>query len=761
MNSLLSSNPLFSRSVKPKEKVEAILDFKERIQLDAVERLTSLTISELHAVAEKIWSYNPLAPIGDTEIHSWWPSSSPPPSSALSFNTKLNVESLLPETILGEGAFGRVWLASENGGAQKVAVKQLSLEDLTVAKQAFRAGRELRAFSTLHHIEHLRRQQKEEEEEETCLPISEIETKRKEKKSSLSSSFCVQLKGSCATSSLENTTSSLSSSSSPFLYLFLEAASDGITLADIVKSISYDTSPSSPSQLDNIRFYLATVLAALKELHELGYAYRDVKLENVVIAAESDRYPRLVDLGFVRSVRPLGSDCPTCGKESILKSVLQKHQQHVMRNDNDDDDSKNQRIIASSVANTLSTLSCCECLCVNRANTSSKVCGVKSIDEEGSQNHKNDGIQFQRRCTRMHRYHNVSESLIHLSKLHVQWIKDKEVVDNDPVTKKLKNSTSDGVILVSTSADSSPITPKEKKEEDEGKRVGTSGGGGGDGTRSERSSSFVGTVAYLPPELIMVNTGTSSSLTKGQGEERGGHDCAVDVWSFGVLAHELLTGVSPFSQRLVSSTHPSDDDNEEEIDEEEDNDIEVLKRALKASSLDLSSILKIHRGKEGERGDVLEQDADDAVDLVRTLLQPDPTHRPCVHRVMQHPFFVRCRHFDWNDVLTRSYVPPQIPSSIIDDKRRRRQRRDKKNEDKPTKEKREEKEGGHSPSLTTSSPPPPPPLRFGKDTFLGMSESLFEARRAGGILSSSSSSSSSSLSSQRDDPLELLHEFNI
>jgi serine/threonine protein kinase len=174
--------------------------------------------------------------------------------------------------------------------------------------------------------------------------------------------------------------------------------------------------------------------------------------------------------------------------------------------------------------------------------------------------------------------------------------------------------------------------------------------------------------------------------------------------------------------------------------------------------LDFSSILKIHGGRGGGGGDALEQDADDAVDLVRKLLQPDPTHRPCVHRVMQHPFFVRCRHFDWNDVLARSFVPPEIPSSIIDDKRRRRLRRDKKNEDKPTKEEREEKQGGHSSSLTTSSPPPPP-LQFGKDTFLGMSESLFEARRAGGILSSSSSSSS--VSSHRDDPLELLHEFNF
>ena len=75
--------------------------------------------------------------------------------------------------------------------------------------------------------------------------------------------------------------------------------------------------------------------------------------------------------------------------------------------------------------------------------------------------------------------------------------------------------------MISTSADSSRITPTETKEEDEGRRVVTSGGrGGGDGTRSERSSSFVGTVAYLPPELIMMNTGTSSYLTKGQGEER-------------------------------------------------------------------------------------------------------------------------------------------------------------------------------------------------------------------------------------------------
>jgi serine/threonine protein kinase len=782
----LSSNPLFLRPIKPKEvELKEVEEIKERISLDSIERLTSLPRSELHSVAE-ILSCNPLAPIGDTEIYTWWPtiSSSYSYSSSNNINsstpnTTTDPESLLPEKILGEGAFGRVWLASKNREASNIiAVKQLSLEDLTLAKQSFRAGRELRALRTLRQYH--RYQQHQQDEQETSDQRNNISLSFSDKqkltaaKISFPSSFCIQLEGSFSTTTTSTTTTTTSSykatsSSSPFLYLMLEAAPDGITLADVVKSISYDEEndlpslslPSSPNlrqqlqrpKLDQIRFYIACILLALKELHGLGYAYRDIKLDNVVIAAESDRYPRLVDLGFIRSVRPMGTVCPQCGEkaegeEELLKRLLEIQKLKTIKVDETHQSDK-----VSTVSTTLSSLPCCECPCVHQN-------GGNSVDS----------LLFQQRCTRMHRYHNLSESLIHLSKIqcHLERIsneKKKGVVDvDDDDDKKRTNfySTTEEDII---SKYTGPKKSTAKLDVDNG------GGGGGAGARPQRSSSIVGTVAYLPPELNMVSTSTSASIEK---EGSGGHDCAVDIWSLGVLAHELLTGVSPFSQRVLSATKKiEEDDDEEEEEEEDDDDIEVLKRALQASLLDLSSIIRIYDKKDPKTEQVAQDDKEgeggegrggedskdqtaamDAADFVRTLLQPDPSLRPCVHRAMLHPFFSRSDIFNWHDLLSRSIDPPPLPSL-------QKRRRTYKNEYKHSKEEDSE---GLSSSISSSSSSyslesipkrDSAHIRFGGETFIGMSEKLFEARRAGGLLSSSSSSS------HIDDPLELLVEFNL
>lgn len=45
---------------------------------------------------------------------------------------------------------------------------------------------------------------------------------------------------------------------------------------------------------------------------------------------------------------------------------------------------------------------------------------------------------------------------------------------------------------------------------------------------------FCGTLDYLAPEML---------------EKGHKHDFTVDVWSVGVLAYELLTGLSPFAPR--------------------------------------------------------------------------------------------------------------------------------------------------------------------------------------------------------------------
>jgi serine/threonine protein kinase len=442
----------------------------------------------------------------------------------------------------------------------------------------------------------------------------------------------------------------------------MDAAPHGKTLYDIVKSYKV-----SPPNLCHVRFYLACLVLALEEIHSLGYIHRDIKLDNVILQAESDGYPRLVDFGFVRSIRPILTACPKCGEQSDHISVFKTRFDNDNNNDNDDDDeeenTKGEEAEYTSIITQLSQLECCDCSCV----------------------HEDEDFIKTNICNEMHLYHNCAESIIHLSKLFIKKSRTTTIhhIQQDNLTSF-----------------------KEAK-----------GAGSQVYTRPKRSSSLVGTIDYLPPEL---HTPLYSRIDDDDDDKR--IDCSVDIWSLGVLAYELLTGISPFSQRVISKqqTVTEEEDNEEE-------DSVVANRAKNVTLLDLSTlILQLHSKHDTK------VEAEDAVDLVRMLLQPIPNQRPCVHQIMGHPFFKS--HIDWKELQLRHITPPPVSSKedLFDIKRQF--------------ECREEGVDVHTHSTRQ-------PLKFGEDTFIGMSEQLYEARRAGGLIYAQGE--------YKDDPLELVDEFRL
>lgn len=62
---------------------------------------------------------------------------------------------------------------------------------------------------------------------------------------------------------------------------------------------------------EELRIYIAELIIALEQLHEIGIIYRDIKLENVLI--DRDGHIVLTDFGLSRKLNPYERAHSYCG----------------------------------------------------------------------------------------------------------------------------------------------------------------------------------------------------------------------------------------------------------------------------------------------------------------------------------------------------------------------------------------------------------------------------------------------------------------
>mmetsp|Transcript_3291 Transcript_3291/g.6805 ORF Transcript_3291/g.6805 Transcript_3291/m.6805 type:complete len:488 (+) Transcript_3291:1258-2721(+) len=114
--------------------------------------------------------------------------------------------------------------------------------------------------------------------------------------------------------------------------------------------------------------------------------------------------------------------------------------------------------------------------------------------------------------------------------------------------------------------------------------------------------SFCGSPAYLAPEL----------LTKR------GSDKSADMYGLGAMMYEMLTGFPPFFSE----------------------NIQELFRNIKRGNLQFTKAVK-----------------PDAQDVIRKLMNQDPSKRPTPSMLKKHPFF---RDLDWDQVYLKQIRPPRL-----------------------------------------------------------------------------------------------------
>jgi serine/threonine protein kinase len=130
-------------------------------------------------------------------------------------------------------------------------------------------------------------------------------------------------------------------------------------------------------------------------------------------------------------------------------------------------------------------------------------------------------------------------------------------------------------------------------------------------TRTKRGlTTFCGTAEYIAPEVLTQKTWDATML---------------DLWSYGVLMHKLLTGTTPFE-------------------------------ALTAKEVFMNILIN------GPLSNV-PKDCElslEAKSLISALLERDANKRATIDDVMKHDFF---NGIDWDVVLRREMVPPWVPDT--------------------------------------------------------------------------------------------------
>lgn len=174
--------------------------------------------------------------------------------------TKLGINELKKHKVLGQGAFGKVWLVQSKNTDTPYAMKIINKRKLLDSKQERGVLREKEMLALLHHP------------------------------------FILYL-----VSSFQDEKN---------LYLVLPLIQGG----ELFHVLSQESADGHGLSVSDAAFYGAGIVEALGHFHHRYIAYRDLKLENVMI--DSEGYIKIVDLGFAKVI--LDKSYTFCGTPDYL-----------------------------------------------------------------------------------------------------------------------------------------------------------------------------------------------------------------------------------------------------------------------------------------------------------------------------------------------------------------------------------------------------------------------------------------------------------
>lgn len=114
------------------------------------------------------------------------------------------------------------------------------------------------------------------------------------------------------------------------LYMFLELVQGGELWSLLYQSDALPRTRFSGLKENHSRMYAAIVIEGFDHIHSLGYAYRDLKPENLLI--DADGYIKIVDFGFAKKIMPGKKTQTLCGTPEYLapELVLSKGHNHAV-----------------------------------------------------------------------------------------------------------------------------------------------------------------------------------------------------------------------------------------------------------------------------------------------------------------------------------------------------------------------------------------------------------------------------------------------
>ena len=209
----------------------------------------------------------PLEALGRLKSHDNFAGVHPTPLSE-NVHAKIKLNDLQTEGTLGVGGFGQVDLVSARGFTEKFAIKKLSKEHIVQNSQEEHVLNEKRVLECLN------------------------------------SPFCISL---LATFKDDR-----------YVYLMMNSCLGGELWLHLKHKGSFRESAA--------RFYVASVIEGLAYVHSIGYVYRDLKPENLML--DSTGYVKIVDFGFAKKIGRNEKTWTFCGTPDYMAPEIVMNHGH-------------------------------------------------------------------------------------------------------------------------------------------------------------------------------------------------------------------------------------------------------------------------------------------------------------------------------------------------------------------------------------------------------------------------------------------------